>query len=90
MTFLPIILIFVVFYFLLIRPQQREAKRHRVMLAALKKGDEVITNGGIVGTVVHAAEDRLTLRTGDTRIVVMRGRVAQLIVDPDEATNGKG
>lgn len=78
-----------IFYFLLIRPQRLEAKRHREMLAAIKKGDEVVTNGGIVGTVVHAAEDRLTLRTGDTRVVVQRARVAQVIVDPGEATQRK-
>lgn len=77
-------------YFLLIRPQRQEAKRHREMLAAIKKGDEVVTNGGIVGTVVHAAEDRLTLRTGDTRVVVMRGRVAHVLADPAHATNRKG
>ena len=82
--FLQIAAMVAIFYFLLIRPQQKEAKRHREMLAAVKKGDEVITNGGIIGTVVHAAEDRLTIKTGDTRLVVMRGRVAQVVqVLPD-------
>ena len=74
------ILIFVIFYFLLIRPQTKERQRHEEMLKALKKGDEIITNGGIIGTVVHVEEHRLTVRTGDnTRLTVDRGRVAQLL-----------
>lgn len=87
--FLQIAAMVAIFYFLLIRPQQKEAKRHREMLAALKKGDEVVTNGGIIGTVVHAAEDRLTIKTGDTRLVVLRGRVAQVVQEPAEASSKK-
>lgn len=80
------ILIFVIFYFLLIRPQTKERKRHEQMLKELKKGDEVVTNGGIIGTVVHAEENRLTVKTGDnTRITVDRGRIAQVIL-PKGAT----
>jgi preprotein translocase subunit YajC len=76
------ILIFVIFYFLLIRPQTKERQRHEDMLKALKKGDEVITNGGIIGTVVHVEETRLTVRTGDnTRVTVDRGRIAQVMAD---------
>jgi preprotein translocase subunit YajC len=76
------ILIVVIFYFLLIRPQTKERQRHEEMLKALKKGDEVITNGGIIGTVVHVEENRLTIRTGDnTRLTVDRGRIAQVMVD---------
>lgn len=72
-------LIFGIFYFLLIRPQSKERQRHDQMLREIKKGDEVVTNGGIIGTVVHAEESRLTVRTGDnTRITVDRGRVAQV------------
>lgn len=78
-----------IFYFLLIRPQQKEAKRHREMLAAVKKGDEVVTNGGIIGTVIHAAEDRLTIKTADnTRIVVQRGRIATVMGADDTADAG--
>lgn len=72
--------IFVIFYFLLIRPQSKERQRHEQMLKELKKGDEVVTSGGIIGTIVHAEENRLTVRTGDnTRLTVERGRVAQLL-----------
>ena len=60
--FIPLILIFVIFYFFLIRPQQKRAKEHKAMVAALKRGDEVVTSGGIVGTVERIlGEDKLDL-----------------------------
>lgn len=76
---LQMVAIGVIFYMLLIRPQRKEQERHRTMIQELKKGDKVVTNGGIIGTVVHAQDDRLTIKTAeDTRIVVQRGRIAQL------------
>lgn len=73
-------LIFVIFYFLLIRPQSKERQRHDAMLKALKKGDEIVTNGGLIGTVVHVEENRLTVRTGEnTRVTVDRSRIAQVL-----------
>ena len=54
---LPIVLIFVVFYFLLIRPQQKKMKQHREMLAALRRGDRIVTGGGIVGTITKVVDD---------------------------------
>jgi len=69
-----------IFYFLLIRPQRKEQQRHREMLDQLKKGDEVITAGGIVGTVVHIQDDRLTIKTAEnTRLVIQRSRIAQVL-----------
>jgi len=69
-----------IFYFLLIRPQRKEQQRHRTMIEQLQKGDEVITSGGIIGTVVHAKDDRLTIKTGEnTRLVVQRARIAQVL-----------
>ena len=60
--FIPLILIFVIFYFFLIRPQQKRAKDHKAMVAALKRGDEVVTSGGIVGKVERIlGEDKLDL-----------------------------
>lgn len=56
----PMLLIFVVFYFLLIRPQQKKFKEHSALLATLKKGDEVVTSGGIIGKVVEADKDGVT------------------------------
>ena len=71
-----------IFYFLLIRPQRKEQQRHRQMIEELKKGDEVITAGGIIGTVVHAQDDRVTVKTGEnTRVVIQRARIAQVLVD---------
>ncbi len=66
--FLPIILMFVVLYFLMIRPQMKRAKEHRTMLEALKKGDEVVTSGGLVGKVTKVGEGYVSVevaRTGD-------------------------
>ena len=55
--FIPLILIFVIFYFFLIRPQQKKVKEHKLMVSALKRGDEVVTSGGIVGRVERVLED---------------------------------
>jgi preprotein translocase subunit YajC len=69
-------------WFLLIRPQRRMQQQHQQMLAALRRNDEVMTEGGIIGTVVHLAEDRVTLKTGDnTRLVVARGKIARILSD---------
>ncbi len=62
--FLPIILMFVVLYFLMIRPQMKRAKEQRAMLEALKKGDEVVTGGGVVGKISKVGESYITLEVG--------------------------
>ncbi len=77
-------LIFLIFYWLLIRPQKKERERHQEMIQALRKGDEIVTAGGIVGTIVHADQDRLTLRTGEnTRIVIERSKVGRKLGEPE-------
>jgi preprotein translocase subunit YajC len=74
------VLIVAIFYFLLLRPQAKERQRHEEMLAGVKKGDEIVTNGGIIGKVVHVEEGRLTLRTGEnTRVTVDRSRIAGVL-----------
>ncbi len=79
---LQIVLMLAIFYFILIRPQSKERKRHQAMLKTLSKGDRVMTNGGIVGVVVHAEERELTVRTGEsTRLVVDRGHISRKIED---------
>ena len=79
-------LVFAIFYFLLIRPQAKERKRHDDMLKNLSNGDEIITNGGIIGKVVHVEESRLTVKTGDNpRLTVDRGRIAA-VIDPRAGT----
>lgn len=76
---IQMVLIFAIFYFLLIRPQRQAQKRHQAMLEALKKGDEVVTEGGIIGVVVHIDENRVTIRTGEnTRLLVARGKIARV------------
>lgn len=71
--------IIAIFYFLLIRPQKKAQQRHQEMVQGLKKGDEVMTDGGIVGQVIHMKDDRVTIRTGgDTRIEVARGKIARV------------
>jgi preprotein translocase subunit YajC len=69
-----------IMWFVIIAPQRRIQRKHQDMIAAVKKGDEVMTEGGIIGTVVHLADDRLTLKTGEnTRITVARAKVARVI-----------
>ncbi|MBZ7985416.1 preprotein translocase subunit YajC [Campylobacter sp. Cr9] len=63
--FLPLIVLFAIFYFLIIRPQQKQAKAHKEMLNALTKGDKIVTNGGLIVEVVKAEEDYLKIRIND-------------------------
>ena len=71
--------IIAIFYFLLIRPQKKAQQRHQEMVQGLKRGDEVMTDGGIIGEVIHLKEDRVTLKTGgDTRIEVARAKIARV------------
>jgi preprotein translocase subunit YajC len=83
--FLPLILIFVVFYFLLIRPQQRKAKDHRTMLDALRRGDRVVTGGGIIGTVARVDNpEEVTVDIADgVRVRVLRGTITSVLAKPD-------
>lgn len=76
---MPIILIFAIFYFLLIRPQKKKQEEHQRMISALKKNDEVITSGGIHGTVVNVKETAVTLRVDDNvRIEVQKNAITYL------------
>ena len=80
MTFLPMIAIFVVFYFLLIRPQQKKAKEAKAMLEALQKGDEVVTAGGLLGKVSKLTDQYATIEIApNTEITVQRQAVSQLL-----------
>jgi preprotein translocase subunit YajC len=67
--FLPLILLFVIFYFLIIRPQQKQQKAHKEMLDALSKGDKIVTNGGLFAEVVKTEEDFIKIKLNDTAIV---------------------
>ena len=79
MGFVPLILMFVIFYFLLIRPQQKRTKEHRQMVSNLKKGDRIVTSGGIHGRITGMDESTLTVEIADkVRVKVARANVANL------------
>ncbi len=65
----PLIILFAIFYFLIIRPQQKQAKAHKEMIESLKKGDKIITNGGLIAEVVKAEEDHVKARISDNTVV---------------------
>ena len=77
---IPIVLIFAIFYFLLIRPQQKKAKAHRQLVSDLKKGDEVVTDSGILGTIQKVSDDYVTLDIAPkVPIRIVRSRVAEVV-----------
>lgn len=78
-SFVPLILLMVVFYFLLIRPQQKKAKAHAEMLSKLKSGDKVLCSGGIIGVVVSVKDKTVTVRTADTKIEILKSAVSEII-----------
>ena len=80
--FIPLILIFVIFYFFLIRPQQKRVKDHKLMVESLKRGDEVITSGGIIGTVDRVMEDdRIEVIIGDNvKVQIIRSTITSLFL----------
>lgn len=83
--------IFIIFYFVLIRPGQKQRKTHEALIKGLKKGDEVVTAGGVVGEVLHiketvndgtpapTMEDRITIRSGESKLIIERGRITRVI-----------
>jgi preprotein translocase subunit YajC len=80
LTFLPMVAIFIVFYFLLIRPQQKKQKEARAMLEALEKGNEVVTAGGILGRVVKLDEQYATVEVApNVQMTVQRSSISQLL-----------
>jgi len=97
LQFLPLVLIFVVFYFLLIRPQQKKQKEHSSMLGALRRGDRVVTGGGIIGTVNRVAsnEEVEVDIAQNVRVRVLRSTITSVLAKPDpaaarEAANERG
>ena len=91
-SFLPLILIFVVFYFLLIRPQQKKMKEHRAMLDALRRGDRVVTGGGIVGTVVKVGtDDEVMIEIAEgVRVRVLKPTITTVLARTEPAKKGGG
>ena len=89
-SLMPLVLIFVVFYFLLIRPQQKKMKAHRELIGALKRGDKVLTAGGIIGTVVKVEDDTTLLVeiAKDIRVRVARGTISEILNKQPAAAKG--
>ena len=80
MSFLPLIVIFAVFYFMLIRPQMKRAKEHKQLVSQLSKGDEVITNGGLLGKITDVSDSFVTLELADNlQIKLQRSAVANVM-----------
>ena len=90
-SLLPLVLIFVVFYFLLIRPQQKKAKAHREMLGALRRGDRIVTGGGLIGQIIRVvSENELIVEIAkDIKVRVMRSMVSDVIAKTEPAV-GRG
>ena len=85
-SFIPLILIFVIFYFFLIRPQQKKVKEHKKMVESLKRGDKVITTGGIVGSIERIIDDdkvEVTI-TDDVKVEVVRATGIQALLNTTE------
>src|SRR5437667_12635181 len=68
-----------IFYFMLIRPQRRQQERHRQLLASLQRGDRIVTSGGIIGEVVHLKDDEVTVKSGESRLIVQRANIANIL-----------
>ena len=85
-----------IIYFIVLRPQQTQKRKHEEALMRIKKGDEIVTSGGVIGDVIHVKtiavdgtaglDDRLTIRSGESRLIVERGRVARITAAPTAQT----
>lgn len=75
---LQIVAFIAIFYFILIRPQRQQAKKHEALLKGVKRGDEIVTAGGIVGEVVHVKDDLVTVKSGEAKLVIARERIVKV------------
>jgi preprotein translocase subunit YajC len=83
------VVIFAIFYFVLLRPQQQQRKKHDAEIGGAKRGDEIITTGGVIGEIVHVkpaaadgtpnADDRITIKSADSRLLIQRGRIQSIL-----------
>jgi preprotein translocase subunit YajC len=74
----PMVLLFVIFYFVLIRPQQKKAKQQAEMLKTVKSGDKIVTTAGIIATVVTVKEDSISIRSADAKMEITKGAIAEI------------
>ncbi|RBP89183.1 protein translocase subunit yajC [Rhodobacter sp. 140A] len=89
--FLPLVLIFVIMYFLLIRPQQKKVKEHRSMVESLRRGDQIVTQGGIIGKVTHVREDgELEVEIApNVKVRVVKATVTQVLTKTEPAASAE-
>ena len=79
-SFIPLILIFIIFYFLLIRPQQKKAKEHKILLDSIKRGDQILTSGGMIGKVIKADANELTVEiSNNVNVRIFRSTVSDVL-----------
>ncbi|MDB6109958.1 MAG: yajC, partial [Pedosphaera sp.] len=77
-TFVPVALMIVVFYFIMIRPQSKKAKEHAALLQTLRPGDKVVTGSGIIGTVVSVKDKSVALRSAETKLEVLKSTISEI------------
>lgn len=87
---LPFVVLFFLFWIMIIVPQRRQAKTHAEMVAGLQKGDQVVTAGGIIGTITAVRDDSVELRSGSSTVVVERARISRRAGDPPAPTRTPG
>ena len=88
-AFAPLIIMFVIFYFLLIRPQQKKAKQHKELLSNIKKGDHVLTSGGIYGRVTASADDVMTVEISSGVEIKINRNFISTVVNPEKSPKKK-
>lgn len=89
-SILPLVVLFFLFWVMIIVPQRRQAKAHAAMVSALQKGDQVVTAGGLIGTITMVRDDSVELRTGTATVVVERARITRRAGDPPAPTRTPG
>ena len=89
---LPLVLIFAVFYFLLIRPQQKKMKEHKIKVAAMRRGDKIVTGGGIIATVTKIVDDNEAVVeiTDGIKVRIIKSTVSDVLAKPEPAGGGRG
>lgn len=83
MSFLPMIIIFVLFYFMLIRPQMKQAKQQKAMIDAIKAGDEIVTTGGVVGKVTKVSDGFVSVEIATNTVISIQRQAIQTLLPPD-------
>jgi preprotein translocase subunit YajC len=77
-----------IFYFLIIRPKVQQERKHREQLEQIRRGDEVVTAGGVIGEVVHIKDDKVTIKSGESRLVIQRDRISG-VTAPGESSESR-